>query len=123
MMTENSYTGFTLDRGEFIGPDGARHRNQLTASRAVKVVVMGIDQLEPGAPIVKDQLANDAPAGELLGGAKDRRKIRRNASLGESAVEILKRPRVAIVLAHHVEDRNGDARFARHTRKITAADL
>ena len=122
MMAENSDTGFALERGKFIGPDRARHRNQLTASRAVKVVVMGIDQLEPSAPIVEDQLTNDAPTGELLGGAKDRRKIRRNTSLGESAVEILKRPRVAIVLAHHVEDRNGDARFARQTRKITAVD-
>jgi hypothetical protein len=122
MMAENSNTGFALEHSELIGPDRARHRNQLTASRAVKVVMMGIDQFEPGAPIVEDQLANDVPTGKLLGGAKDRGKIRRNMSLGESAVEIFKRPRVVIAPAHNVEDRKGDDGFARHTQKITAVD-
>src|SRR5262249_59445514 len=99
--------------------DEARDRHELMAARAVEVIVMRADQLEPRAPVIERDLARVAVRREFFGGAEDRGEIRRMALPPERGMQLLQRPGVPLALRHEDDHRCRDAGFAGHARRLS----
>ena len=71
-MVQDCRAGRPFERGKALVLDETRDRHELVAARAIEVIVMHPDRLEPGAPVIEHDFARDAVGGKLLGGAKYR---------------------------------------------------
>ena len=113
-MIDNRRAGCTLHRREALVLDLARHRHEVVTARAVEVIVMCANQLEPRAPVIERDLACGPIGGELLRSAEHRGEICRMALPRECDVQLLKRPGMALALRHEGDHRCRDAGFAGH---------
>jgi hypothetical protein len=113
-MVLNGGPGFALQRGKIGAIEDARHRDDLMAACAKKMVVMAADQLKAGAPVIEQKLSRNAAGRELLGRAEHRGKVGYEASLGEPCVQLFQGPGMALALPHKAYHRGRYACFSGH---------
>ena len=113
-MPSNGAAGQRFKPGEGAARDHAGHGDEIVAARAMQMVMMSADRLEPGASIVKNQLADGAVGNELLSGTENRGKIRRRSVARQIRLKFFERPGVAFTPRHQLYKRRRNQRFPSH---------
>ena len=122
-MAADCDAGLALERGKIGLAEKTGNRYQLTAARAVQMVMMPIHQLETGPSVFERHFADQPVADKLFRRPENRREIRSNTGARQSRAQLVDGPGVTIRTVEKAKDRRRDDGLARHSQKATCPGI